>query len=304
MSQIEFISRSCPICASDETYLLKRSPENPLNLTFTEYADIWRGFRKDNIHFDYYQCRSCALIYCRNYFGPETLELLYSRMDDNLRGAAEAQTEATQRQYVSPLRRFCEPEGRWVDIGADVGQAASALSEFGVTVDAIEPNRDVWEQLQFTIGEGQIFPDLEQLILGDHIYNGALMIHVLDHLIDPKKYLEILSTHLEAESCVTAVVHNYASFLRRVLRNAWPPFCLQHPQIFTPRTLRILFEESGFQQVEILKTRNSMALNDLCSDALATIGWKNLAGVIRRRETRAHLNIPLGNIQILATSKK
>jgi hypothetical protein len=36
----------------------------------------------------------------------------------------------------------------------------------------------------------------------------------------------------------------------------WPPFCLQHPQLFNPQTQKKLFAKSGWELLEVKRSTN------------------------------------------------
>ena len=295
MRLINFIDRQCPLCGSGDATLKQKSKSDVEQLSDKEIFEAWRGFRKHNFYFDFYQCCDCKLLYCKRYFSDDSLTLLYSKMEDNLRGASEVQSEKTQRGYVESVSQHEPIKGRWLDVGADVGHSSDHLGSKGSQVDAIEPNRTVWPQLQRRLRGGKIVATLSEL--GDQdVYDGVLLIHVLDHLTDPLQYFKDLAPHLERESVVSVVVHNYHSVLRRLLRHGWPPFCLQHPQIFTEVTLLRFFKEIGCENAFVDPTTNVFTIGDFLSDGFSAIGLSKISSFARKAQI-GNLRVRLGNIQ-------
>jgi len=70
------------------------------------------------------------------------------------------------------------------------------------------------------------------------------------------------------------VTHNEASLLRRVLGAKWPPFCLQHPQVYSPASITRLIADAGYRQIEVGPTRNYFPIGFLIRQAAWTVGIK------------------------------
>jgi len=295
MRLVKFIDRQCPLCGSEEATLKQKSKSDVEQLSDQEIFEAWRGFRKHNFYFDFYECCDCTLLYCKRYFSDDALTLLYSKMEDNLRGASEVQSENTQRGYVESVSQRQPIKGRWLDVGADVGHSSDHLRLMGSHVDAIEPNRSVWPQLQKRLHGGKVVATISEL--GDQdVYDGVLLIHVLDHLTNPLQYFRDLSPNLEGDSVVSVVVHNYNSALRRLLRHGWPPFCLQHPQIFSEVTLLRFLKEIGCENAVVDPTTNIFTIGDFLSDGFSAIGFPRISKYARKAQV-GNLRIRLGNIQ-------
>jgi hypothetical protein len=100
------------------------------------------------------------------------------------------------------------------------------------------------------------------------------MIHVLDHLLDPAGILRELRGKLLPGATVVIVTHNESSLLRRMFARRWPAFCLQHPALYNPRSMRSLIESAGYELVQIKRTVNYFPLQFLVKHLLWAIGLK------------------------------
>jgi hypothetical protein len=95
------------------------------------------------------------------------------------------------------------------------------------------------------------------------------------------------------------VVHNERSLLARVLGNRWPAYCLQHPQLYNPATLKTLLEHNGFRDVVVYPTVNYFPLGYLLSHGLyAVLRWK-----VNLDFLSWPVKLRLGNIMAIATKK-
>jgi hypothetical protein len=58
------------------------------------------------------------------------------------------------------------------------------------------------------------------------------------------------------------VVHNQKSLLAKIMKSKWPPYCLQHPQIFDNQSIKNLLINSGFTNIRIKRTVNWIGLRN------------------------------------------
>jgi hypothetical protein len=70
------------------------------------------------------------------------------------------------------------------------------------------------------------------------------------------------------------VTHNEQSLLRKIVGWKWPAFCLQHPQIYSPESMSMLLEKSGYKVDSIKRTKNYFQLSFLLKHLLWAFGLK------------------------------
>jgi SAM-dependent methyltransferase len=298
------IDRPCPMChtPSQVEDVRVKAPIGAASITDDERAAYWRGFRSKSCFFDFAKCAKCGMIFCPTYLAESELDRLYSSMPDNTAGAAPDVLRGTQEGYIDFLASQRDIRGTYLEIGPDIGlavEAARAKGSLDRTV-LVEPNLAVHDQLRAASGTvpttiSASLDDLPQCAAADNV----VLIHVLDHLVDPLGYLVDLRRQLVPGAHLLAVVHNYDSVLRRVLGVRWPPFCLQHPQLFAADTLSALLVDAGFQVVSTSPTRNSLPFRHMVETGLALVGLK---GGWTRHIPDVVVRIRLGNIMVVAAS--
>jgi hypothetical protein len=124
----------------------------------------------------------------------------------------------------------------------------------------------------------------------------AALIHVLDHLLDPLDFLIALSEKLEQNGVLLIVTHNTASLLARVLGRRFPPYGPQHPQLYSPNSIKRLLDRAGFKVEEIADAVNFFPLMHLVRAGLMVFRipnpLPNVQGPI--------IPINLGNMAVVA----
>ena len=303
--QTEFVvDRGCPNCRSHDAAKTAVRAELPAEaLSTEELGRRWRGFYPVSCFFTYSRCPHCGQMYAPRYLSPPALDSLYGSMSDNIHSGDAASSGSTQANYVKMIARHAPKGARYLEIGPDTGLLTREIGR-RYHVEAaflVEPNREAWPQLEkcFPPGVARIAPDISAFdtLIDDGSLDLAVGIHVLDHLLEPAKTLAWIERKLAPGGVVAAVVHNEGSLLARVLGRRWPAFCMQHPELFNPRTLSGLLERAGFKPRRVLRTANYFPIGYLISHGLlALLKVKVDLGFLR-----LPIRLKLGNIMAIAS---
>ncbi|NQW58326.1 MAG: class I SAM-dependent methyltransferase [Polynucleobacter sp.] len=295
--------RCCPTCGSRASQREYRSKVEAENLVFEELPEIWNGLFHEKTIFTYARCDRCGLLYCPEYLSNDQLAYLYGQMPENMSEAGNDVIEKTQAEYVNYLSLDSgRVKGAYLEIGPDVGIFISkvikkySFSKFWL----FEPNIEVMVRLAHSVGgnDYKIIHDMFNFSdVPDNSVDLAVMIQVLDHLLDPKAALKELQKKLKKGGKVFIVTHNEGSFLARLFGLGWPAFCLQHPQIFNKKSMKNLIQESGLMLESINNTKNYFKLDFL----LKTLVWIVVKKQINLPNLlRFDVGLRLGNIATIA----
>ena len=212
----------------------------------------------------------------------------------------------TQRGYFKELKKKSALKNSYIEIGPDVGiftvncVAEGSFDKYWLC----EPNRAVANALADVV-RNHSFVIIEDMFgfspIPDQSAGAAVMIQVLDHLLDPIATLTELRKKLLPDGKLLLVTHNEKSLLRKVVGWRWPAFCLQHPQIYSPKSITKLLEASGYRIESINRSKNYFEFSFLLKHLLWAIG-------IRISSIPKFLNftvgLKLGNMITIATPIK
>lgn len=293
--------RGCPLCGApaDSGVPSVRAKVPAEGLSSEVLADFFIGFRKEQCFFTYHRCRQCGMLWNPRYFTDEALGYLYSRMPENVGVSGERDSARTQAGYARILDIAQASNVDYLELGADVGfLAREVVRTRGVrSADAVEPNLDVHNELLANLGPvGRIYTDLIE-VSSDPRYDVVTAIHVLDHLLEPKRTLLGIADRLRDEGRLLIVVHDESSLLRKTLGRKWAPFCLQHPQLFRSETLMRLLTSCGYQVSAQVKTTNWLSLRQAGALA-ASVGF--LPSGFSKILPDLSVPLKLGNVAVLA----
>ena len=306
MNSNYYLARKCPICGNDAKLNIEVSSERiGESLEYKSLIPYWNGFFKEKIFFSYARCSKCSLLYAPVFYQESQLGELYGQMTPNMDLVPIEALIKTQKGYFKHLQRFSSLEGGYIEVGPDIGIFTKNCSREGNFNKywLFEPNRAVVGMLSATV-EGRSYQIIENMfgfsMIPDKSASVAVMIQVLDHLLDPVATLSELREKLVPGAKLLLVTHNEQSLLRKLVGYRWPAFCLQHPQIYSPISIEALLKKSGYSVDSIERSTNYFEFGFLLKQLLWAFG-------IKVNTIPAFFNfiigLKLGNIITVATPK-
>jgi len=274
----DYLERSCPLCGSRQSREEIRSKRRAEDLAFETIASLWHGFFRERVFFTYARCRGCGLLYCPRYLSSEQLARLYASMPDNTAGVDVDLVARTQRRYAQILLRSRVPaQGDYLELGPDIGLVVEAmvLARTFNHLWLLEPNRTAHPSLRLRAGStpATLLDNLDGVAsVPEQCVAAAAAIHVVDHLLEPLPLLRALRSRLAPGGAALLVTHDESSFLAKITRTGWPPYCLQHPQLYRPRTLHALLAAAGLTVEHTEATVNDFPVGYLLQHGLHVLG--------------------------------
>lgn len=301
MTETTYHRRNCPSCGSKQHRVEVHSQRQAENLAFEELRPFWSGLFKEKLFFSYHRCETCGLLYAPNFFTNAQLDDLYAQMAPNMDVVTTDAILATQQDYYENAAKWGASNGGYLEIGPDVGYIVDHVAQAGNYEHfwLFEPNVAVHDKLlNATRGQAcTISTEMTDLsAVPDGSVGLAVMIHVLDHLLDPVVMLEQIRRKLLPNGALVVVTHNEKSMLRYVMGVRWPPFCLQHPEIYNPGSITALMQQAGFANVTVERSKNYFPIDFIVKQAAWTAGI-DLSNV---QLPKTKIGMRLGNILTVA----
>lgn len=299
----EFLRRACPVCGrlpSGPKEMVTHPPAE--SIPYATLIEHWNGLFKNRVFFSYTRCEGCGVLFAPTFFDECQLQSLYRQMPPNMDVIPKEALSKTQFGYFKKLRKHSPLEGQYIEVGPDVGLFTRYCARMGKFSRywLFEPNQAVRPALHQAVAgkPSTIIHDMFNIAAApDKSVGAAVLIHVLDHLLNPAEVLTAIRSKLTADGVVLIVTHNESSVLRRLFGPRWPPFCLQHPELYNPKSMRALLKTTGFEVLEIARTINYFPVQFLARSLLWALGLRvetppRMAGVT--------LGLKLGNMIAIA----
>ncbi|MBI4232305.1 class I SAM-dependent methyltransferase, partial [Candidatus Peregrinibacteria bacterium] len=257
---------NCCVCSSNKRQRFYPSAVCPNK----DMRDMFWGLNstqnRRKYHAEINKCINCGHIYSSPYLKEEILHDYYSGSDfDNSWQVEEKFPLKTVRRYLEASLGFLPDRDCIVDVGCDVGFLLEGAAELGFSKGfGIEPNKmaaaKAKERLKQQAGMEIINAVYRDDVVPASTVSCLSFIHVLDHITKPDKILKIAHNHLKPNGIIIAATHNINSVISKVSGRRFPPINLQHAQFFSPHSLRLLFERTGFEFLKICSTWNDYPL--------------------------------------------
>ncbi|MCW4116985.1 class I SAM-dependent methyltransferase [Aurantimonas sp. MSK8Z-1] len=293
----------CPCCDAplERARPAVQSTPPAETLPLAEHGRFLSGYGSARVFFTYYRCAGCGGLYCPRYYTGEQLAALYRHQAENMVEVPLPARRKAQEGYAAFALRHAPPSGAFLELGADIGLLTEAVRQIR-SFDHFwlyEPNHEVHAQLVSAAADQPHTVKVDDFRPSDvpaGSVSTAALVHVLDHLLDPVTTLREIRETLGPNGIVFTVTHNAASTLARVLGKRFPPYTLQHPQLFTPRSISAVFNRAGFDVVEIGGATNHFPVSHIANAGLSVLGMPKLVPAI----SRMTIPIQLGNMIAVA----
>jgi 2-polyprenyl-3-methyl-5-hydroxy-6-metoxy-1,4-benzoquinol methylase len=231
------ILRNCPVCGSDaaEEYLHKQAQD--LRLV---------------------RCRRCGMI----YLNPVRPEFASGRAYERLGAEYYLTPNKLQSDYAAVrferelrlFRNYCS-SGDVLDVGCSTGAFLYQLNHRfpgayqTIGTDASGPALDYAESRGISLARGNFL----EIDFGGRKFDAITFWAVLEHVLEPKRFLEHASSLLKAEGLCLVLVPNMESLAVRLLGQRYRYIYPQHLNYFSRKPLR----EFAQPQFSILKIHST-----------------------------------------------
>ena len=146
------------------------------------------------------------------------------------------------------LQRYLQT-GRVLEVGPGGGDLLSGLAELGYQVDAVEHSPTLAALIHERWGVNVRVGAFEELPFGDTLYDALLSFHVIEHVPDAAAHLEKAARVVRRGGYAFIATPNADSWEHRMPCGLSPNYSTAHLQLFTPRSLTLLLEKTGWQVV-------------------------------------------------------
>lgn len=226
-------------------------------------------------------------------------------MLDNTAGVSLDILRQTQKGYFDVLKKFSPLRGGYLEVGPDIGLFVQHCVNEGSFEKfwLFEPNTSVQDTLSSVVRgkDFHIVPSmLNTDLVPDQRVSVVVMVHVLDHLLDPVGTLRALRKMLPPSAVLLFVTHDESSLLARLTGRRWGAYALEHPLLFNSQSVTSLMQAAGYKVLTVQKTYNNFPLSFLFNYLMNTLGLHSTRYPFTRDLA---LSLKLGNIVTIASPR-
>jgi SAM-dependent methyltransferase len=250
--------RSCPVCGAGQ---LEAKSFLTANIDPTRVDEFSYASRKtpEYMNLNLVQCLRCDLVYADEPPSQDDLAGAYHVADyDSAEEADDA--AATYIRAIQSLLTALPRRESVLEIGTGTGALLEQLAQQGFTeLIGVEPSaaaiaaaprhRRAWIR-QGVFEEQDFAPESFDLIC---------CFMTMEHVLDPKVVAHDAFRLLRPGGTFVTVTHDYRGRLNRMLGRRSPIIDIEHMQLFSDRSIRTLFETTGYRDVQVQRLVNRYA---------------------------------------------
>jgi SAM-dependent methyltransferase len=294
----EMTPRTCPVCGnSDESRVFA-----PANFNLDQLDEFAFASRKipEYMNLRLIVCPQCDLLYANPVLPTEKILSAY----EAAAFASQEEAALAAKTYGHLLDGFLDrlPPGLdgALDIGTGDGAFLAELVKRGFThIHGIEPSKApiqaAKEDLRPLIRQGIFNPD-------DFQKESVALVscfQTFEHAGNPLEIARGAFKILKKGGIFFAISHNRRSLAVKMMGKGSPIFDIEHLQLFSPRSVRFLFEKAGFKKVIVKRFFNTYPLHYWMK--LSPLPWKNKIMALMDKSIfrRVPLALYVGNMAVI-----
>lgn len=235
-----------------------------------EYAELRPcpvcGSRNESLYcvkdgFRYVRCDDCSMVFLNPRLNDEATHRFYNSRANEIYNKAKFDTESDSQalddkanlenlDWIESYRG--KKGGDILEIGSAKGYFLQKAKERGYNVHGLELNETNWRRSRDLLGDTMLNVPLESANYPAESFDVIYMRDVIAHLPDPKAFLRECWRIARPGAVMFVDTHNIDSFINRMTKGAHTVmFGFMEPHHWSPKTLRRVFEETGFKLKEV-----------------------------------------------------
>ena len=228
------------------------------------------------MHFDLFECKTCKVLSAQNMY------------------------EVTYLKYLIKMLPHFVPE-KILDIGTGEGSFLKFASQKwnNVSVVGVEPSVAPVTVADPAVKDKIINEPFESSLFEETEFDMVSCFQTVEHIPDSINLLNGIHRILKRNGYAYFVCHDYCSLVNRILGQRSPIYDIEHLQIYSKKSIKLLFEKAGYRNVKQFSIKNRYPLTYwiklLPIPAKMKLFINNLPFV-----KRLVIGINVGNIGVLA----
>jgi len=260
----------------------------------------------DRIHFRIVRSNRSGLVRSDPVADPALIYEFYAQSSFHY-GEELRWLKKTYGRYLERLcTRGCCRESL-LEIGCGNGFFLERAMEAGFRdVRGVEPSRQAVEQAAPALRTRIICDVMRSGLFDAERFEAICMFHIFDHILEPNELLAECLRILKPGGFILTLNHNVESWSAQLLGEKSPIIDIEHTFLYSPSTIRLIFEANGFEVIEQGRVWNTYSLAYLIHliplpRVLKKIGLRALKASVFGS---LPLTLPLGNLYLIAKKPK
>lgn len=256
----------------------------------------------DRVHYRMVTCNTCGLVRSDPVASEELLATLYASSSFDYGQEVES-IQATYGRALGWLQARSSRRGALLEIGCGNGFFLQEARRQGWNeVRGVEPSADAVAKAPPELNGAIVQDVMRGGLFAPESFDAVCLFQVLDHISTPVELLEECLAVMRPGGQILAFNHNVRAWSARILGERSPIVDIEHTYLYSPATMRSIFEKAGFADPDVRGVRNTYSLAYLTQLVPLPAGVKSrlLAALRAGSASRIRVTVPLGNLCLIA----
>jgi SAM-dependent methyltransferase len=256
----------------------------------------------DRVHYRMVKCARCGLVRSDPVLDEATLAYLYKESTFDYE-AETANLKATYGRYLAKLRSLSRRQESLLEIGCGDGFfLEQALAQGYTTVRGVEPSEAAIRDASPVVRDQIVCDVMRPGLFRDGEFDAVCLFQVFDHVPHPEAVLEACRAALRPGGLILCLNHNVESVSAHLMKERSPIIDIEHTYLYSPATMRRIFEAGGFKVLKQGHVRNTYSVGYITHLVPLPARVKAMAlGTLQRsRVGKISVPVPLGNLYLIA----
>ena len=225
------------------------------------------------LSFNVVKCMKCGLVYLNPMPHPEDITRIYDTVDyycnkniqqDNTLGYPDYLMLEEHHTFVAdellrPLRDI--KPGKVLDVGCGMGTMLKRFGELGWDTYGVDCSTYAASYARNELGLKVFVGVVDELDLPENYYDLVTMVHVIEHVSDPRSTLKTLYRLMKRGGIIIIATHDICGLWPRIARDRWRHLNVpEHLYFFSKNNLRRMLGDTGFHTFRITETATIAAV--------------------------------------------
>jgi SAM-dependent methyltransferase len=258
----------------------------------------------DRIHYQILRCPRDGMNWSSPVLPSENAAQWYARSSFSYADELEHLT-VTYLAALEKVLAILKPQASILEIGCGNGFVLEALYKKGFhQLRGIEPSQDAVPKSAADIRQRIVIDVFREGIFQENSFDLIYFFQTLDHVYDPNALIAECFKLLKPGGSIVAFQHNVESWSARLLGEWSPIIDVEHIYLFSPRTLKAIFEKHGFVIGELYSPVNQISLRHLLCLTPLPKRIKEWFLKARWKWMSCSIRLKLGNLCLVAQKGK
>jgi 2-polyprenyl-3-methyl-5-hydroxy-6-metoxy-1,4-benzoquinol methylase len=298
---MKLINTECPICKDKDNFKIIYKE----NFNFSDFnTNIFSARRlPDNVHYRIVKCKTCNLLRSNPIINSEYLGELYKTSLLTY----EEEIENLAITYLNTIKivlNKISKEENILEIGCGNGFLLNELYKNGYkNVYGVEPSMDAVNKAYPAIQERIKISIFDKGLYKEKSFKFIYFFQTFDHIEDPKTFLDGCYKLLESGGYILSFNHDVNNIINKFFGEKSPIIDIEHIFLYSPSTIKKIFEKNNFQILKIFSPFNIISLQHFFW--LLPLPGKIKNKILHSKNTllKKRIKLKIGNLCLIALKK-